>query len=78
MASTTIRKILKELGEQKLGLYKGTGYFYFVYDDVDESDFYLDHSVSICHLNHMSHEDWIAEGRDFLTQVRAKLAYRSK
>jgi hypothetical protein len=64
-AATVIQKI----GDERLKLYAGKGYWYFVFDD---GKLYRTHSVDVMRLSHMPLEQWIAEGNDFLKWMTAK------
>lgn len=63
----TRAQIIGAIGNPHLQLYRGDGYFYFVYDD--GKDRWEDHSVYVYRLNHLSYDKWIAEGLDFLKKV---------
>lgn len=71
--TVTTKQILKALACDKLALHKGGGYFYFVYDDAEASNIWLDRTVNVYRLSHMSLDSWIAEGRDFLKEVQTKI-----
>jgi hypothetical protein len=63
----TRAQIIGAIGNPHLKLYRGDGYFYFVYDD--GKDRWEDHAVYVYRLNHLSYDKWIAEGLDFLKKV---------
>lgn len=63
--------VCKEIGNPKLTLNRGYGYWYFVYDDVAKNVF-EDRSVAVCYLRQMSLEQWIEEGKSFLADLAAK------
>lgn len=67
----TRAQIIGAIGNPHLQLYRGDGYFYFTYDNGKEGDemVYQDHSVYVYRLNHLSYDQWIAEGLDFLKKV---------
>lgn len=65
----TTRKILKAIGCPILNLYKGEGYWYFVYDDLDRNVFETQ-SVYAVRLSDMSLETWVQEGREFVQHCR--------
>ena len=62
-------QIIKKIGCDKLALYKGVGYWYFVYDDLDANGVYEDESVHCVKLNQMSLELWVEAGKDFVNRV---------
>ena len=61
----TTRQILKAIDCPILNLYKGEGYYYFVYDDLARG-VYDSRSVYAYRLNHLSFDRWVEEGRDFV------------
>uniref|UniRef100_A0AB39CEA1 Uncharacterized protein n=1 Tax=Pseudomonas phage HRDY3 TaxID=3236930 RepID=A0AB39CEA1_9VIRU len=64
-----IATIIKALGSDKLALYKGSGYFYFTYDD-PARNIYETHSVdAVCRLTDLSLDQWISEGKTLLTKI---------
>lgn len=65
----TTRKILKAIGCPILSLYKGEGYWYFVYDDLDRNMFETQ-SVYAVRLSDMPLETWVQEGREFVQHCR--------
>lgn len=65
----TTRKILKAIGCPILNLYRGYGYWYFVYDDLDRGVFEIQ-SVYAVHLSDMPLETWVQEGREFVQHCR--------
>lgn len=68
MVATSVKQILKAVGNPHLALYRGEGYWYFTYDDV-ERDLYDTHSVMTMYLNHGPLEDWVDEGRRFCQRM---------
>lgn len=62
-------QILRAIGNENLSLYKGNGYWYFVYDD--DAEMYGELSVYVVGLNHLDLDSWIAHGRDLIAQVEA-------
>lgn len=65
----TTRKILKAIGCPILNLYKGEGYWYFVYDDLDRNVFETQ-SVYTVRLSNLPLEEWVREGREFVQHCR--------
>jgi hypothetical protein len=62
-------QILRAIGNENLSLYRGNGYWYFVYDD--DAELYGDVSVPVMNLNHLDLDSWVAYGRDLIAQVEA-------
>lgn len=52
---------------QNVCLFRGEGYFYFVYDDGAK---YFDKSVPVYRVNHLSLDRWLAEAEDFVNGLR--------
>lgn len=61
--------VLRAVGCPHLALYKGEGYWYFIYDDVAGVNSYDSYSVMTMRLNDMSLERWAAIGRAFAADV---------
>ena len=53
--------ILKKIDEPNLSLYKGQGYYYFVYDDGDKV--YKERVVMVNTLNQLTLDSWVYEGK---------------
>lgn len=51
-----------------INLYKGKGYWYFVYDDPN-ADIYEQHTVCVYRLNDLTLDQWIKEGKDFVKEI---------
>lgn len=64
----TTAAIMKAIGCDHLNLHKGDGYFYFSYDNQPKG-LYETHSVVVCALNHLSFEQWVAEGRELVAKM---------
>lgn len=56
-----------------LEIERGAGYQYFVHDP-GPARLYRTHTVPVCHLNHMSLEQWVAEARSAWAEMQADLA----
>lgn len=54
------KQIIKAIGCEHLNLYRGKGYWYFVY--TSESNPYEDKSIYTMYLGDMSLEEWVEEG----------------
>ena len=63
----TRAQIIGAIGNPNLQLYRGDGYFYFVYDD--GKDRWEDQSVYVYRLNHLPFHRGVEEGEDFLKKV---------
>ncbi len=63
-----IKTILDKIAEPNLSLYKGQGYYYFVYDDGDKV--YEEMAVMLNVLNHLSLESWVYEGECLVDSVK--------
>jgi hypothetical protein len=68
MVRNTSKKILADIGCQNLNLYKGDGYWYFVYYDV-VSNKYDTHMEYTMYLNSMPEKRWVEIGRNFILKV---------
>ena len=60
--------ILKNIAEPNLSLYKGQGYYYFVYDDGDKV--YKERCVMVNTMNHLSLDSWVYEGKCLVDSVK--------
>lgn len=60
----TIKRILAEINNENLNLYRGKDYFYFTYSNIDE-DFFETYSVYVYRLHDLSFGDWIECGNNF-------------
>ena len=61
MTRITAARVIAGVGNARLSLHNGGGYWYFVYDD--GGDVYETRSVMVQRLGDMSLDAWIAEGR---------------
>lgn len=70
----TIKSINKVFQEDNLPieLVKGEGYFYLIYDDV-ENNIYETVSIYTVRLGDMTKDRWIEEGRTFATETKHKM-----
>lgn len=68
---TTRAKIIEALGDDRVTLEQGEGYFYFLYSEAG-NDFYMDRSVYVSRLKHLSLEAWLEEGRAFIASIDKK------
>lgn len=69
MAHTT-RSILAKIKCQHLNLYRGEGYWYFIYDN--GSGVYESHSVYVMRLNDMPEARWVGIGSAFVEATEAE------
>lgn len=74
----TTKQILKQIANKNLELVRGSGYWYFVYDDykldihtLTYSGRYQTRSVMCQNLKYMTLEQWVEEGKDFVEEVEA-------
>ncbi len=58
----TTHKILTAIGCPILNLYKGKGYWYFIYDDLDRN-IHASRSVHVMNLSDLSLDRWVEEGK---------------
>ena len=65
----TITAALKREGFP-VDLYRGEGYFYFVWDDLDKGGTWQDVSVPVCNFRDLTPEQWLEEGRAFAKDVK--------
>ena len=68
--ATNTAQILKKIGSAPLNLFRGRGYWYFVYDDV-ETGIYETSSVYTMYLKDMSVEQWVEEGLQLVNSIKA-------
>ena len=64
----TTKAILKAIDSPYLTLHKGDGYYYFIYYDLILWD---THSVYTNALNHLTLEQWVQDGKDFISRMEA-------
>lgn len=67
----SVKHVLKAIGSDKLQLVGGKGYWYFIYDDRAKGR-YDTASVYVCRLGHMTLEEWVAEGKEFVTRMEKR------
>lgn len=71
----TRTSVVKAIGSPYLSLYRGNGYFYFVYDRRDAQNrlTYNTRSVMSCYMGSSERDRayWIGEGRSFVADVEA-------
>lgn len=66
--STIEKAVNSKLRNPYINLYKGEGYWYFVYDDAN-GDIYEHHTVCVYRLNELTLDQWIEEGNDFVKEI---------
>lgn len=64
----SVRKIIKEIGNPYINLYKDVGYWYFVYDD-PANNLFETRSIMTPYLKNMSVEKWVEIGKDFVYEM---------
>jgi hypothetical protein len=67
--AASTKQIIKMIGNENLTLYRGEGYWYFVYDDFSANKVYETRSVHVMRLSHLDLEKWVEEGKDFVAEV---------
>lgn len=68
----SVKEVLRAVGSSYLSLYKGEGYWYFIYDNgCLEALVYESFTVYAMRLNDMTRDAWVERGRDFVTGVEA-------
>ena len=70
MAITT-RQVLRAIGDDRLSLYKGEGYWYFAFEEASTGK-YDTSSVYTFRLNDMPVERWVEAGRGFIAEMEAR------
>jgi len=65
------KQILKKINCKDLSLYKGDGYWYFVYDK-PENNIFETYSVPCMYLNQMPVDMWISDGLEFVKSIENK------
>ncbi|MNQ54040.1 hypothetical protein D3C85_680960 [compost metagenome] len=68
MKARTTSQVTNKIKCQHLSLYKGEGYWYFVYDDVEKRIFETE-SVPVKYLSSMDVEEWVRIGQDFVNEI---------
>lgn len=67
---TTKSQILKAVGNPFVSLYRGSGYWYFVYDDYKSGGkHHLSKTVYVTKLNDMTLEQWVTEAKMLIKEV---------
>lgn len=62
------REVIKAIGNESLNLYRGEGYWYFVFDNVERA-LYDSESVYTMRLNDMALDRWVEIGKAFAAKV---------
>jgi hypothetical protein len=63
--------VTRAIGDPRLNLIGGNGYWYFVFDDIP-TGLYDTHSVYVMRLRDMTLERWIEEGTDFVDKMKKR------
>lgn len=69
MKTKSTKQVIKAIGSDKLALYSGKDYWYFVYDDIAKTGRYDSLTVLIPRLGDWSLERWVEEGKDFVAKT---------
>ncbi len=72
MTTKTVTKRLAEAGYPEITMYRGDGYHYFVWDDVDANNVYDSESVMIMQFRAIPISQWVEDGIAFGEKVKAK------
>lgn len=65
------KQIIKAIGCEHLNLYRGSGYWYFVYSN-ESGNVYEDKSIYTMYLGDLSLEQWSEEGKELVATVEGK------
>lgn len=68
----------KAIGDPRLKLVAGKGYWYFIFDDVEKHNIFETHSIYTMRLNDMPLERWVEEGKDFLAKMKQRIEEQKK
>lgn len=72
MKARSAAQIIAKIGCPHLNLYRGDGYWYFVYD-IPERNIYETTSVFCKYLNSMALDLWVEDGKAFVAAVEKDL-----
>lgn len=72
MNAKSSKQIIKQIGCPHLNLYRGEGYWYFIYDNLSNGGVYDSHSVYVMRLNDMGLDRWVDEGKAFVKKVEGQ------
>jgi hypothetical protein len=72
MKTTSTKQVIKAIGNEHLSLYRGNGYWYFIYDDIKATGRYDSLSVLTMRLGDLSLERWVEEGRELVAKMESK------
>lgn len=75
MSKISTRQILSRIGEPRLDLCKGDGYWHFTFDD-PKANVFETHSVMVHRLNQLSLEQWENEGSAFAFKCALKVGFQ--
>lgn len=68
------RSIEKEIGDSRLKLHAGKGYFYFAFQ---AGRYYRTESIYTYRLHDYPLERWVAEGKEFISSCEEEMKRRS-
>jgi len=72
------KSVIKAIGDPRLELVAGKGYWYFVFNDIRKNNLFDTQSVMVMRLSDLSQERWIEEGKDFLAKMQQKIEEQMK
>lgn len=64
-------QVIQKLKCPYLELVKGAGYWYFVYDDI-QNNIYETYSVYVYRLNQLGVDQWVEIGKEFLATIEGR------
>jgi hypothetical protein len=72
MAFST-KAVIKAIGDRRLRLVDGGGYWYFIFDDIEKHKVYETYSIAVMRLSDMPLDHWIEEGNGFLAKMKQRI-----
>jgi serine protease inhibitor ecotin len=71
----TVTKAIAAAGHPEVRLYRGDGYHYYEFDDIDgPTGAFETQSVMCPRFSDMAHEQWVAGGIAFATKMKEKVS----
>ena len=67
--ATSAAQVLRKIACPHLSLYRGQGYWYFVYDDLEKNGTFETQSVHVMYMKDASLKWWVAEGEAFVETI---------
>jgi len=65
----TTSQIIRIIGDHRLSLQRGDGYWYFVFDDGEKFD---TESVMVMRLKDLPLSSWVSQGREFISRMEER------